>query len=69
MNWIKFEDKIPEIGINILIASPITEWVTMCRLDDTDSDHLVINLENGNWFRLEKSSYTHWMPLPEPPKG
>ena len=65
-----------------LIASGVTvqEWISVNdRLPEKNTDVLIYNIEeyigsdfltkDGKWFWNEELPPTHWMPLPEPPKG
>ena len=64
--WISVKDKLPDYFTSVLVWCPGNkciyaayrntrqEWYTF---DDTIAGHVVVNM------------VTHWMPLPEPPKG
>ena len=59
-NWISVEDELPEDGANVLTADNIGR-VYHC-------------VRRRNNFKVvfhcdDHSRVTHWMPLPEPPKG
>ncbi len=61
MQWISVKDRLPEIDTYVI-------WVTesgFMFIKEIDKD-------DGAWWK-EKTAYsgniTHWMPLPEPPKG
>ena len=67
---------------DILIAHGVTvqEWISVDdRLPEKNTDVLIYNIEEyigsdfltkyGKWFWNEELPPTHWMPLPEPPKG
>ncbi len=64
MEWIKVSEKLPEIGIDVLIwdgdARSIGYFNGISFNDFTLQEH-------GNACRNDK--VTHWQPLPEPPKG
>lgn len=58
--WISVEERLPEENVRVLVylksdAQPFTRF-------DTD------RRRNGEWVRWV-TGITHWMPLPEPPKG
>ena len=59
MNWISVEDRLPEDGRHLVY------WTT----DDGEwsgqsvADFLLC------WIVQDDLNVTHWMPLPEPPKG
>ena len=60
VKWISVNEGLPEEDTRVLVyldrnANPYTFF-------DTD------RLKNGKWVRWNKR-VTHWMPLPEPPKG
>lgn len=57
--WISVNDRMPEEGENVLTygARPFYDVFYINRL---------INKESGEWLY---DGVTHWMPLPEPPKG
>ena len=65
--WVSVDDRLPEPGTNILVANAKTGSQYVSHRD------LI-------WFSPERKAYvptsyfrefefTHWMPLPEPPKG
>lgn len=71
-----------EIIVDHLIANGVTvqEWISVKdRLPEKNTDVLIYNIEeyigsdfltkDGKWFWNEELPPTHWMPLPEPPKG
>lgn len=53
MEWIKVEDMLPEENKVVLVASSTRQ--------DVEIDYFF----KARWMRRE---FTHWMPLPEPPK-
>jgi len=57
MEWISVKDRLPEIGVEVLIYEPGCLIQINFRDDDDywDCDGVV-------------SRITHWMPLPKPPK-
>ena len=62
--WISVEDKLPEDDSDVLAYSRNGEE---CRIYPA-------NYEKGVWFDCifntpATDTTTHWMPLPEPPKG
>lgn len=62
-NWIKIEDKAPEIDrvVFIFSAPPYSpEIVLGMRINDRN----IFHGKNNAYY----NNVTHWMPLPEPPK-
>ena len=63
--WISVKDRLPVDGV----------WVLVYINHDNDKSMIEIDIDkqkNGKWFIFSptiKSNITHWMPLPEPPKG
>lgn len=56
MEWISVKDRLPPVGHEVIV------WLPVCR--DTDLDRI------GKFTSEEdfKRHYSHWMPIPEPPK-
>ena len=56
--WIPVAERLPSVGEKVLMRAIVKgkQYV--------DTDRL---LATGEWF--EYGNVTHWMPLPEPPKG
>ena len=68
MKWIKISDQIPHKEDYIIVYNeeegviPVFLWA-----DLNEKDPYLINVEtNGQEFTLNQ--FTHWMPLPNPPK-
>ena len=57
--WIKCADKMPELGVPVLVIGGSIAWVDKV-YDWGDS----ISFYEDNYGRV-----THWMPLPAPPQG
>lgn len=55
--WISVEERLPERGESVLVYSSKDNPIVECR-------DLVTYMRMGNY-----AGVTHWMPLPEPPKG
>ena len=56
-DWVKCSDRMPELGVPVLVIGDSTAWVDKAY----DSDDGVSFYED-NYGRV-----THWMPLPAPP--
>lgn len=60
--WISVSEGLPEEDVRVLVhINPNSKWNTEVRLD-TDRRH------KNSWVRWGEA-ITHWMPLPEAPKG
>lgn len=62
--WISVEDRLPEDGTRNLVTR--YDFVTNTPFYD------LLWLDNGEWWNRQYAgdyAVTHWMPLPEPPKG
>lgn len=65
-DWIKCSEQMPDYGKEVLVCDATYGNVfnaVLCRKRDEDGD---------NWFTdcdyINYKAFTHWMPLPEPPK-
>ena len=75
MDWIKVEDRLPEVGERVLAIN--TEEQKVCVFTaPVKGSWLYDNKPSTRWFEyIEVNScihfnrVTHWMPLPEPPKN
>ena len=63
--WISVEDELPEVGgyvVCIAKRNPFSRFMPM-----------VARIEKNGWVNPMTEQYisevTHWMPIPEPPKG
>ena len=57
--WISVDDRLPNPHEDVLVYDATAEAVTCGCLGLL-----------GNWFNVPmKNEVTHWMPLPQPPKG
>ena len=59
--WISVEERLPSEDVRVLVWLRNDHKTTYTRID---TDRRL----NGVWVRWYES-VTHWMPLPEPPKG
>ena len=62
MKWIDVKKQKPPVWERVLVCG-IRGGINIGRLDHEEDDKVCI--EKGNVYR----GYTHWMPLPEHPKG
>lgn len=62
--WIKVEDQLPEVGIEVLV------YVGMPVAPSGELDFGFIG-DDGEWniARYRSSNVTHWMPKPEDPEA
>ena len=58
--WISVKERLPEENVRVLVCFRFTDYSQI----ETDTDRI----EKGKWYRWSKY-VTHWMPLPQPPKG
>jgi len=73
--WIPVCERLPEIGIPVLVYTPrteylqhaIDEWV-IYREAPVPFSSATIETGEG-WGDHDYEDVTHWQPLPEPPKG
>jgi len=66
-NWINVNDRLPDIGVDVLLYSPVEgiEIGSLEKYDYTDSGYAYFVNKNG-FNDIER--YLYWMPLPRPPK-
>ena len=74
--WISLEDRMPKLREHIVLMTTNRYWamepdsgtphVTACGYLDADPNHLYWGIYGERSMPLD--SFTHWMPLPEPPK-
>lgn len=65
--WISVKDRLPEVGVEVLISSPLTNGICMAYLAETKMGECwVVSLFGGvaHWFL---NDVAHWMELPAPP--
>lgn len=67
MEWISVNERLPEREQRVLVSNSVTKHVTIGEMAD--------EYNYGHWFwgrmfdtDLGSGVFTHWMPLPEPPK-
>lgn len=63
--WISVDDRLPEFGVSVLARCFYNgKWITL--VCHTSKENF------GEWYTDEVCQgvkVTHWVPLPEPPKG
>ena len=66
--WISVEDRLPDKPGEYLVAYHPCHWV-----QNADYSITQVGIDNfrgkTSWARQKYQFVTHWMPLPEPPKG
>lgn len=65
--WISITDRLPEIGEDILIRVKCSSYYNVEQglyKGNNEWINCWFSIRNENLYRV-----THWMPLPEPPKG
>lgn len=76
MEWISVEDRLPEIGREVIVYRPykdvgkqITALCRYIRYEEA-TDYFWDNNYPGSGENIHTMSarITHWMPLPDPPK-
>lgn len=64
-DWISVEERLPEVDTNVLVITASGSFkVARCNIYKNET--LVLWATNDG---LGERAITHWMPLPEPPKG
>jgi hypothetical protein len=62
MEWISIKEKIPEIGMSVLVSDGTQ--ICIAFIQSMNKKFTQIN----TWDHWIHESITHWMPLPEPPE-
>lgn len=66
MSWIDVKDRLPEIGMFVLVSAPACHGgAIIAVIDDVDNNFWYDPSVDGY---LELKHGQHWQPLPEPPK-
>lgn len=64
--WISVEDRLPEIGVKVLIFDNCNDFGVWSLERDEEEDVVCWEDQDGSWYSLYDA--THWMPLTEPPE-
>ena len=62
--WISVKDRLPEKGEEVLVFDTRENWTGFAWLRPDETWTAL-----GFDFPLDLGEVTHWMPLPQPPKG
>lgn len=65
--WIKCSEKMPENGKNVLVVIKENGYTDICVGETYGEGNWLINGEF--WYEKSDPAITHWMSLPELPKG
>ncbi len=66
--WISVDERLPEENTRVLGYSRLLDEI--CCYDITkDTTEIHWWTEDSGWYRASELNITHWMPLPETPKG
>ena len=76
MEWIKVEDRLPDLGVNVLAMEKNHTEIgvyALCEMADDNNELCTpwcncYGDVNGDAEFDDEYVVTHWMPLPEPPK-
>ena len=74
MEWISVEDSLPEIkehhvSDTVLVWCANEGFMSFTELEENSFGGLIFGIERPRPYDDERPEVTHWMPLPEPPKG
>lgn len=65
MDWIRVEDRLPDIGKDILFVLKTNFGTKIVGEGARRKDYWI---QYGWDLKVSNADVTHWMPLPEPPK-
>ena len=65
MKWISVEERLPEDGVHVQLYRPDIQFVGWYKDRETYGQWVI----NSPELHYMEPTPTHWMPLPEPPKG
>ena len=79
--WISVDDRLPEAGGSYLVTTDVFGKYSSVKIRSFAKDGETVNEydlagEKNVWYRYDSEygyvptdSVTHWMPIPQPPKG
>ena len=69
--WIPVTERLPEYGQPVLVCDVREDYVGMAVLQPAKRFVFSKSKDYWDWDRMECQidEFTHWMPLPQPPKG
>lgn len=65
MEWIECKDQMPQVGKMVQLCHNLEGYVTAGYFEKLCYGYQHWVADGETWF---KNRFTHWMPLPEPPK-
>ena len=67
MNWISVKERLPKAGVEVLLYDAVFKTYYVGFLDISNIVRSEMKwIVDSEMFRV--CEFTHWMPLPEPPK-
>lgn len=71
MEWISVKDRLPELQLSVLLYKESVGGYKWFEVGYLNSYTTSVNRIYPEWVvngKYGESEYSHWMPLPEPPK-
>ena len=69
MGWIRVKDRLPKDRQMIAVCVDRMQTGCVCRYCEDDPKHLACLTGELRVLGFTWEDITHWMPLPQPPKG
>ncbi len=66
--WISVKDELPDYGVDVIIADSRRMLISNLVAIESTKEGQIIRWFVGNVEIQTITGFTHWMPLPEPPK-
>lgn len=66
--WIPVSERLPELNTDVLVCDAKYGYFGVWSLGRYKNKDALYWEDDGGWFK-SLDDVTHWMPLPEPPKG